>query len=194
LPASDPGVDHPQIPVFLDRNRQDDAVRPENRVDRTRICSGVESTDGAEHRRRLLSNRPHSRNKRSSKDLFTTQEPGRARGGSVAMARNTQRLRDHTCPFCGTDYSVDAHANGRPAYHTAICSACGDVMAEWHGKSRCYRRKRSRPNPKRRAAAIVAIAAETAKREPARSRRGAAHKGTRARQSGHEGSRKSRRA
>jgi hypothetical protein len=30
----DPGVDHPQIPVFLDRNRQDDAVRPENRVGR----------------------------------------------------------------------------------------------------------------------------------------------------------------
>jgi hypothetical protein len=29
LAASDPGVDHPQIPVFLDRNRQDDAVRPE---------------------------------------------------------------------------------------------------------------------------------------------------------------------
>src|ERR1700745_2884369 len=28
LAASDPGVDHPQIPVFLDRNRQDDAVRP----------------------------------------------------------------------------------------------------------------------------------------------------------------------
>src|SRR5467141_4147860 len=27
------GVDHPQIPVFFDRNRQDDAVRPENRVD-----------------------------------------------------------------------------------------------------------------------------------------------------------------
>jgi hypothetical protein len=36
LAASDPGVDHPQIPVFLGRNRQDDAVRPENRVDRTR--------------------------------------------------------------------------------------------------------------------------------------------------------------
>src|ERR1700745_3356327 len=30
LAASDPGVDHPQIPVFLDRNRQDDAVPPEN--------------------------------------------------------------------------------------------------------------------------------------------------------------------
>ena len=112
----------------------------------------------------------------------------------VAMARNTQRLPDHTCPFCGTDYSVDAHANGRPAYHTAICSACGDVMAEWHGKGRYYRRKRSRPNPKRRAATIVAIAAETAKPEPARSRRGAVHKATRARRSGHEGSRKSRRA
>jgi hypothetical protein len=42
LPASDPRVDHPQIPVFLDRNRQDDAVRPENRVDRTRFLkSGV---------------------------------------------------------------------------------------------------------------------------------------------------------
>jgi hypothetical protein len=37
LAASDPGVDHPQIPVFLARNRQDDAVRPENRVDRTVI-------------------------------------------------------------------------------------------------------------------------------------------------------------
>ena len=32
LAASDPGVDHPQIPGFLGRNRQDDAVRPENRV------------------------------------------------------------------------------------------------------------------------------------------------------------------
>jgi microcin C transport system substrate-binding protein len=32
LAASDPGVDHLQIPVFLGRNRQDDAVRPENRV------------------------------------------------------------------------------------------------------------------------------------------------------------------
>src|ERR1700758_3766671 len=41
LAASDPGVDHPQIPVFLGRNRHDDAVRPENRVDRSRflICA-----------------------------------------------------------------------------------------------------------------------------------------------------------
>jgi hypothetical protein len=38
LAASDPGVDHPQIPVFLDRNRQDDAVRPENRVDHRRAA------------------------------------------------------------------------------------------------------------------------------------------------------------
>jgi hypothetical protein len=38
--ATDPGVDHPRIPVFLDRNHQDDAVCAENRVDRTRICRG----------------------------------------------------------------------------------------------------------------------------------------------------------
>ena len=33
MAASDPGVDHPQIPVFLDRNRQANAARPQNRVE-----------------------------------------------------------------------------------------------------------------------------------------------------------------
>src|SRR5438034_728292 len=53
------------------------------------------------------------------------------------MAR---KLLTHTCPHCGARYEVTHKRRGEPAYHTAVCSYCGDVMAEWDGCTRHYHR------------------------------------------------------
>jgi predicted RNA-binding Zn-ribbon protein involved in translation (DUF1610 family) len=47
----------------------------------------------------------------------------------------------HTCPHCGAVYDVRPEKQcGRHTYRTAVCSHCGDVMAEWDGCTRRYRR------------------------------------------------------
>src|SRR5262249_31576563 len=84
------------------------------------------------------------------------------------------RVQQLPCPVRRPMRFSPSHRGAALAFLSAHPEAA--AMAEWHGKSRYYRRKRSRPNPKRRSATIVAIAAETAKPEPARSSRGAVHK------------------
>jgi len=48
-------------------------------------------------------------------------------------------------------------------YHTAICSYCGDVMTEWHGKGRHYRRKKRPPDAAQFAKNIAALAGQANK-------------------------------
>ena len=50
-------------------------------------------------------------------------------------------------------------------YRTAVCSYCGDVMAEWHGHARHYRRTRRPPDPTTLARTIVEMAASNRQRK-----------------------------
>jgi putative transposase len=71
LAASDPGVDHPQIPVFLGQNRQDDAVRPENRVDRTHLEAEGYIARGGQIIDATIVSVPRQRNTKEEKDKTT---------------------------------------------------------------------------------------------------------------------------
>src|SRR5262249_36568294 len=53
----------------------------------------------------------------------------------------------YTCPHCGVTYKMTVRRGGKPMYRTAVCSYCGDVMAEWYGHARHYRRTRRPPDP-----------------------------------------------
>jgi hypothetical protein len=70
------------------------------------------------------------------------------------------RSRKYTCPQCGAIYEVREERRGRSTYHIAVCSYCGDVMAQWEGCARHYRRI-GRPRSVTRAAKVVAEAACT---------------------------------
>src|SRR5260370_22115128 len=61
----------------------------------------------------------------------------------------------HICPECGAVYEMTENRRSRVAYHTAVCSYCGDVMAEWDGGARHYHRVK-RPQPLTQAAKVVA--------------------------------------
>ena len=92
------------------------------------------------------------------------------------------RSRKYTCPHCGAIYEVRKERQGRFTYHIAVCSYCGDVMAEWEGCTRHYRRI-GRPRSVTRAAKVVAEAAG-AKPPRGKPRRGsnrtdAPHRGSR---------------
>jgi hypothetical protein len=56
-------------------------------------------------------------------------------------------------------YKMTVRRGGKPMYRTAVCSYCGDVMAEWHGHARHYRRTRRPPDPTTLARTIVDMAA-----------------------------------
>jgi predicted RNA-binding Zn-ribbon protein involved in translation (DUF1610 family) len=56
------------------------------------------------------------------------------------MSRKSSAKHKFTCPHCGAAYEVSAVRHVKPAYRTATCSYCGDVMAEWNGPSRHYHR------------------------------------------------------
>jgi hypothetical protein len=71
----------------------------------------------------------------------------------------------YSCPNCGAAYTVSVRTRSPVEDHLSVCTFCGDVMDEWRGKARSYRRTAS-PNPGRRANAIVKTA-HTAK-SPAR--------------------------
>jgi transcription elongation factor Elf1 len=58
------------------------------------------------------------------------------------MSRKPSAKHKYTCPHCGAAYEVSAVRDGKPAYRTATCSYCGDVMAEWNGPARHYHRIR----------------------------------------------------
>jgi predicted RNA-binding Zn-ribbon protein involved in translation (DUF1610 family) len=72
------------------------------------------------------------------------------------MLRNPK----YTCPHCGAPYEVRKERKARSTYHIAVCSYCGDVMAEWEGCARHYRRI-GRPSSVTRATKVVAEAAGT---------------------------------
>jgi predicted RNA-binding Zn-ribbon protein involved in translation (DUF1610 family) len=69
----------------------------------------------------------------------------------------TSQIRTHACPHCGARYRVtkSARKHCRRAYRTAVCSYCGDVMAQWDGCVRRYQRIR-RPRSMTHAAKLVA--------------------------------------
>jgi hypothetical protein len=52
--------------------------------------------------------------------------------------------------------------DGKRDYHTAVCSYCGDVMVEWFGRARHYRRKKRPRDAAQFAKNVVDIARETA--------------------------------
>jgi len=71
----------------------------------------------------------------------------------------------YTCPHCGVTYKMTVRRAGKPIYRTAVCSYCGDVMAEWHGHARYYRRTRRPPDPTTLARTIVEMAASSRQRK-----------------------------
>ena len=75
------------------------------------------------------------------------------------------KLSEHACPHCGTLYTVALNPEENATdYHNAICTMCGDVMAEWHTKeNRQYSRvkKKLRRDPNQLARTIVGIAASS---------------------------------
>src|SRR5947208_14990470 len=65
----------------------------------------------------------------------------------------------HSCPYCGAIYEMRVRRGSHRTYHTAVWSFCGDVMAEWHGFVRHYRRIGRPRSAARLASKIVAMAA-----------------------------------
>jgi predicted RNA-binding Zn-ribbon protein involved in translation (DUF1610 family) len=87
--------------------------------------------------------------------------------GSVNGRHMTRATKmQHSCPHCGAVYSVHDREGSSSTYYTAVCSACGDVMAEWEGQGRRYRRERTRLDPVHRTAAIVAAVRQAAASVP----------------------------
>jgi uncharacterized Zn finger protein len=74
-----------------------------------------------------------------------------------------RKIAKHRCPHCGASYEMGVRRETRRTYHTAVCSYCGDVMAEWHGYARRYRRIARPRSPATLAKAIVNMAAERGK-------------------------------
>jgi len=66
-----------------------------------------------------------------------------------------RKIAKHKCPHCGASYEMGVRRETHRAYHTAVCSYCGDVMAEWHGYARRYRRLSRPRSPATFANAIV---------------------------------------
>ena len=81
------------------------------------------------------------------------------------MVKKRPKLSEHACPHCGTLYTVALNPEESATdYHNAICTMCGDVMAEWHTKeTRQYSRvtKELRRDPNQLARTIVGIAASS---------------------------------
>ena len=77
------------------------------------------------------------------------------------MVRKPPRLPEHACPHSGTLYTVAVGTEESATdYHNAICTVCGDVMAEWHTKeNRQYSRQKLSRDPNQLAKTIVGIAA-----------------------------------
>ena len=104
--------------------------------------------------------------------VWLTQELlGRASVFSTQMSGISSK---HICPHCGAVYQMTERGRcRRPTYHTAACSFCGDVMAEWRGCARHYHRIK-RPRPLAHARKIVAQAAVGNSRTGTTRRRSAA--------------------
>ena len=81
------------------------------------------------------------------------------------------KAQKRSCPHCGALYEVHRSVqNGPRQYRTAVCTHCGDVMAEWEGRIRHYRRIR-RPKRSTQAARLLnqaAAAAELKRRKRTR--------------------------
>ena len=74
----------------------------------------------------------------------------------------------HTCPHCGAVYVVKPGKENRARnYHTATCSHCGDVMAQWDGGTRCYRRIKRPPGLEQARKLVNEIAAARPSRRKA---------------------------
>jgi len=59
------------------------------------------------------------------------------------MPAKSRAAAEHHCPHCGAVYDVTVRSGRRTNYHTAVCTECGDVMAQWSGwQIRRYRKKR----------------------------------------------------
>ena len=81
----------------------------------------------------------------------------------LSMSPRTPSLFEFKCPHCGAFYEMAIRLHSQRDYHTAICSYCGDVMTEWHGKGRHYRRKRRPPDAAQFAKNIAALAGQANK-------------------------------
>jgi len=71
------------------------------------------------------------------------------------MTSKSSAKHKHTCPHCGAVYEMSGARRGKGSYHTATCSYCGDIMAEWNGPARHYHRIKS-PRTSTHVAKIVA--------------------------------------
>src|SRR5215468_3852668 len=81
-----------------------------------------------------------------------------------------RKIANHKCPHCGASYEMGVRRETHRAYHTAVCSYCGDVMAEWHGYARRYRRLSRPRSPATLAKAIVDMAAGNAGQQERRAK------------------------
>jgi hypothetical protein len=91
------------------------------------------------------------------------------------------KAQKRSCPHCGALYEVHRSVqNGPRQYRTAVCTHCGDVMAEWEGRIRHYRRI-GRPKSSAQAAKLVDQAAAFATQLKRRKRTGPDAKPSRSR-------------
>jgi hypothetical protein len=90
------------------------------------------------------------------------------------------KAQKRSCPHCGALYEVHrSMQNGARKYRTAVCTHCGDVMAEWEGRIRHYRRI-GRPKSSTQATKLVDQAAAAATQLKRRKRTGVDAKPSRA--------------
>jgi hypothetical protein len=72
------------------------------------------------------------------------------------------RATKYTCCHCGALYDVRVRTDSKIDYHVAVCSFCGDVMAEWRGKARRYRKRKNPRDATQLAKNAAGIAAGSA--------------------------------
>jgi hypothetical protein len=71
-------------------------------------------------------------------------------------------MRYFSCPHCGAVYEVKVRSDSKSDYRNAVCSYCGDVMGEWRGKARHYRRTGRAPDKMQLVDSIVTGARQAA--------------------------------
>jgi predicted RNA-binding Zn-ribbon protein involved in translation (DUF1610 family) len=89
----------------------------------------------------------------------------------------SKRAHLHECPFCGARYKmVVTSQRSRSNYHIAVCSICGDVMAQSHGRqSRRYSRIKYKKHPDDSIQIAKHLVADAARKTATRKGRAGAH-------------------
>jgi phage FluMu protein Com len=120
-------------------------------------CRAVRSSAGLRRGHRARAPDCYRLGRNGSNDVGVHLETTR---GFPTMSTQEPRSSQFKCPHCGALYDVAIRPHSHSDYHTIVCSYCGDVMAEWHGKARHYRRRKRPRDRAQFAKKIVAVAGE----------------------------------